>query len=42
MREDVDALVKPILLVYYSRRDGVSDVDREIRLATSKILLKLN
>jgi len=38
----VDALVKLILSVYYSRRNGVSDVDREIRLATSIILLKLN
>jgi len=38
----VDALVKSMLLVCYSRRDGVSDVDREIRFTTSKILLKLN
>ena len=38
----MDALVKPVLSVCYSRRDGVSDVDREIRLAASKILLKLD
>jgi len=38
----VDALVKPVLSVCYSRRDGVSDVDREIGFATSKILLKLD